>query len=113
MLVKMRKWELKATEAAKRFTKAWDYFAVFSDAYSLGRQDALSQGEMSEQVEVEINDGSHQLAISSFQKWEEENRSLPFKEAMKLYMIHYNIMDIRVDEDKDGNISFQGTCKKK
>jgi len=108
----MRKWEILCTEFAKRYTKAWDYFIVSTDSYSKGYHDALEHGKMEEVVEREIVDAQHQLSVRSFFQWEKENKSLSLKEAMKIYLIHFDITELRVD-NTEGLISFQGIARRK
>lgn len=52
-------------EYAKKFIKSWDYHLIASDAYSAGydqcKKDFNIEGDINSSVEVEMNDGSHQI----------------------------------------------------
>lgn len=117
MKVSMTRMEHLATDHAKRFAKAWDYFCIATAAYMSGYTDAKEHGNLptlgTEVVEKEINDGLHQLSVHSFTQWQKENDALCLKDALEKFVTTFNFEEIRVSEDKSGLISFQGTCRKK
>jgi hypothetical protein len=115
MKVIRKRLEHLAVEHSKRFTKAWDYFMISTSAYMAGykqAQDDILNFTGEELTEVDVVDGEHQLAISTFEKWDKENKSLSFKDSMSLYLQHFDITELHVSE-KNGVISFQGTSKRK
>jgi hypothetical protein len=134
MKVALKRCEHLAVEHAKRFTTAWDYFCVATGAYLAGYRaakedifDYLEGGSSDEYfmaqylrsmmrdlyIEQEVSDGTHQLAVASFHKFQKEVDDLSFAEAMKKLLTNYHINDIRVDVDASGVVSFQGTARKK
>lgn len=137
----MKKYLVDVMNHARRFAKAWDYYCVASDAYLAGYQKAREDAnnklndyylrnalngcqdygyQIKEEVktlgesdvEVQRIDGDHQLSIRSFNKWAEENVNLSFDEALKTYLLHYNITCIEYN-DTNGVISFSGKAEKK
>lgn len=117
MQVKSKRYEYLAGLFAKRFAKGWDYFCIATSGYLSGykqaREDACLPKLGSEEVEYEINDGMHQLSVTTFEKWKKEIYDLPFNEALKSSLLHYKIDNLSVHVDENGLISFQGTAKKK
>lgn len=106
----MKRYELFAVEHAKRFTKAWDYFCIATDAFFAGyRKGKEYIPKHDNEVEVDIE---HQLTAASFEKWKEEVRSLPFKTAIVDMMPDYEFTDLRAHIDSNGVVSFQGVAKK-
>lgn len=102
-----------ATQYCKRFAASWDYSIAAKGAYVQGWRDAKESPESGEEIiEVEGTEGDHQLSDTTMRRWKREVRDLPFKDAMKSLMTHYNFSDINVHE-KDGFYSFQGIAKKK
>jgi hypothetical protein len=114
MIVKMKDVEAKCVKYAQRYIKGWDYFAVCTGAYLAGYKQAKADTtDGNNEVEVTLDGGTHQLAQQSFIKWTQQVRDLPFCDALRSSMEYYDIHDMRVVTDKDGLISFQGTCRKK
>lgn len=62
-------------------------------------------------ITFETDSGEHQLTIRTFRKWQEQKQKEPFNESLKTQMNWYDFTDLRIEE-KDGIISFQGTCKR-
>lgn len=85
----MKRYEYLATEHAKRVTKTWDYFILACDSFLSGYKAALKDSDMkisysdpyesvldvgSEEVEVDIPDGQHQLSVASFNAWSKNRK---------------------------------------
>lgn len=142
MKVTKKRYEHLATQHGKRFAKAWDYYCVatgaYLEAYKQAREDCIKQFQKShdelvgtcshpeaieiiikdlnhvgtEEVEETYEDGMTQLSCRTFEKWKEENESMSFKDAVKIYLPAYDFVDLRVNEDTN-EVWFQGRAKKK
>lgn len=116
--MKMSKLSNLCIQYCRRFAANWDYFTIAQDSFHLGFKAAKEMSNLpelgKEQVDstLDFSEGQNQLSQMSFKRWAKENYNLPLKEAMKTYLFMFNFKDIRVTEDTDGNISFQGTCKR-
>lgn len=111
----MTRMEYNAVQYAKIFAKDWDYFCIAVGAYMNGFRDAEAMfihSDMKSEDEEKNDTKEHQLSASTFKKWQEQNEGLPFKEALKKYLPHYNFTDLRVHE-YEGILSFQGMVRKK
>lgn len=109
MKVKLKVKEYLATLHAKHVAKNWEYFCLATESYLKGFQDSKPNGDI--ESEYTIEDGQHQLSVSSFKKWNEENKSKSFKEHLELNP-YFNFTEIMTTEDENGTISFRGTCRR-
>lgn len=112
--MKIEKWVQDLLEHSRRYTKAWDYFITSNDAYAAGYRAARLEAGLpnlgKEIIEVpDLVDGAHQLSVATFKKNKKENYALPFKELVVTYIPMVEFKEVRVVEDSEGNISFQGT----
>jgi len=137
MKTTIKKYEKLATDHAKTFAKAWDYYAVDTGAYMAGyieaREAAVSfatnqlgvshwteedtikgLSELGDNpVEIDLLNGAQQLSVTQFERWRNEITELPFEKALQKMLTNYNFTDIRVYTDANGVISFHGVAKKK
>lgn len=114
--MKSASWVKQCFDHCRRYTKAWDYYALSADSFLAGfraaREAANNPNLGLEEVEFpELLDGMHQLTPRTFAKQKVINYALPFETLLKSYIPMVEFTDIRVEE-KDGVISFQGTGKR-
>lgn len=103
------KWQLECRKYTSRFTKSWEYACLSGDAFIAGYQCALKDG-MNEVVEVEREDGEHQLSPRTFNLWHSRLSNENFQSAMIEQMNYWNFKDLRASVDINGVVSFQGTA---
>ncbi len=105
----MKRYLLEAAKHCKRYALNWDSYVLASDSYLAGfhSRGANSHDEIATEP---LEDGEHQLSARTFRKWKEENANLPFKELLSTYLPMIKFDDVRITEDKNGVISFQGTA---
>lgn len=99
MIVKMTKLQKACVDYAKRF-KTWDGTCISKDSFLAGFN-FRSEPNSQEVVDVEYNEGEHQLVFnqSTIQK---------FKDIIKA---EFNIKELRIHTSENGDISFQGIIK--
>ncbi len=107
----MKRYLIELQDYCKRFSKDWQSYCTASDAYLNGFK-SRGTNSYDELPEPELKDGEHQLTPRSFIKWKEENYNLSFQEAFITFLPMFSITELRASEDKDGNVSFQGTVKR-
>jgi hypothetical protein len=90
----MKQFEKEAVEYAKQFTKDWDYAIVAMDAYMAGYRAAkkdLDPESGNKQVDMALEDGTHQLTEATFRKWKQEKEFL--KIAEEVMKKHHKIFE--------------------
>ncbi len=103
----MKRYLIELGEYCKKFSKDWETYCLVSDSYLAGYH---SRGVNSnDEIPTEpAKDGQHQLTPRTFIKWKKDNYNLPLAEALKIYLPMYKFKEVRIVEDKNGVISFQG-----
>lgn len=116
--MKIEKYVNQCITHCQKFTNSWDYFCIASEAFLAGYRAAKEEANLSnlgkDIIEVsDQKDGMHQLSERTFRKHQESISKMPFKNLLteRLYMIDFS--DIRVIEDRDCQISFQGIGTRK